>query len=68
MAAVDPDVVALVAACTEIVALADAAVASAGGYITLEKDADAAALAAAAAALPALVSAADAAVELLEAP
>ena len=66
MAAVDADVVALVAACGEIVTLADAAVASAAGYITQEKDEDAAALSAAAAALPALVDAADAAVEALE--
>jgi len=66
MAAVDSDVVALVAACTEIVSLADAVIASEAGYITGIKDADAAALAAAADALPALVSAADAAVEALE--
>jgi hypothetical protein len=66
MAAADTDVAALVAACGEIVTHADAALASSAGYITITKDSDATALAAAAAALPALVAAADAAVELLE--
>ena len=80
MAAADADVQALTAACGEIVTLADAAVAAAAaaqassdGYIHITKDADAsavdaanAALTVAAAALPALVTAADAAVEALE--
>jgi hypothetical protein len=66
MAAEDSDVVALVAACDEIVTLADAFVESAAGYNTGTKNADAAALAAAADALPALVASADAAVEALE--
>lgn len=67
MAAADADVVALVAACGEIVTLAESALDSGAGYITGNKDADAAALRAAAAALPALVTAADEAVEALEA-
>jgi hypothetical protein len=67
MAAVDADVVALVAACGEIVTLADACVAASQQSITIDKNEAEDALAAAAAALPALVTAADAAVEALEA-
>lgn len=66
MAAVDADVVALVAACDDIVTKANAAVAASQGFITQDKDAAEDALSAAAAALPALVEAADAAVEALE--
>ena len=67
MAAVDADVVALVAACGEIATLAGAAVGDTAEFTEIERSRNSVALAAAAAALPALVTAADAAVEALEA-
>lgn len=66
MAAETPEFVALSAAVTQTIALANTFLTSSAGFITGIKDADAAALEAAVAALPAILDDADTAIEALE--